>query len=92
MIGNLDLLIELLASSRLRLTPSSGTYFQLADYSAISDEVDVDFVRRLTVEHGVAAIPVSVFYDTPPQDRVLRLCFAKDDDTLRAAAERLCAI
>ncbi|MCH2099340.1 MAG: pyridoxal phosphate-dependent aminotransferase [Pseudomonadales bacterium] len=87
-----DLLIELLAPSRLRLTPSSGTYFQLADYSAISDEVDVDFVRRLTVEHGVAAIPVSVFYDTPPQDRVLRLCFAKDDDTLRAAAERLCAI
>lgn len=87
-----DLLVELLAPSRLRLTPSSGTYFQLADYSAISDEVDVDFVRRLTVEHGVAAIPVSVFHDAPPQDRVLRLCFAKDDDTLRAAAERLCAI
>jgi methionine aminotransferase len=87
-----DLLVELLAPSQLRLAPSSGTYFQLADYSAISDEVDVDFVRRLTVEHGVAAIPVSVFYDAPPQDRVLRLCFAKDDDTLRAAAERLCAI
>jgi methionine aminotransferase len=87
-----DLLASLLADSRFTFTPSAGTYFQLVDYSAITDEADVDLVRRLTTEHGIAAIPVSVFYETPPAQRVLRLCFAKDDATLQRAAERLCAI
>ncbi|RMF97758.1 MAG: pyridoxal phosphate-dependent aminotransferase [Gammaproteobacteria bacterium] len=88
-----DLFCQLLAGSRFRLTPSAGTYFQLADYSAISDEPDVDFARRLTRDAGVAAIPVSVFYAAPPADqRLLRFCFAKADETLRAAAERLEAL
>lgn len=87
-----DLFCDLLAPSRFELKPSAGTYFQLADYSAISDESDTDFARRLTTEHGVAAIPVSVFYRDPPDARVVRFCFAKSDDTLRQAAERLNAL
>jgi methionine aminotransferase len=61
----------------------------LADYSLISDEPDTEFASRLTREHGVAAIPVSVFYQNPPDQRVIRFCFAKQDDTLREAASRL---
>ncbi len=87
-----DLFCELLQASRLRFTPSAGTFFQLADYSEISDEVDTEFVARLTREHKVAAIPVSVFYAAPPDQRVIRFCFAKDEQTLRRAAERLAAI
>jgi methionine aminotransferase len=87
-----DRFCELLAGSRFRLTPAAGTYFQLLDYAAISSEPDAEFARRLTVEHGVAAIPVSVFYDRPPETRVLRFCFAKDDATLAAAAEILCRL
>jgi methionine aminotransferase len=83
---------SLLARSRFRLEPSAGTYFQLLDYGAISAERDVDLARRLTIEHGVAAIPVSVFYDRPPESRVLRFCFAKDDSTLARAAEILCRL
>lgn len=85
-----DLFCELLAPSRFRLTPSKGTYFQLVDYSAISDERDVDFARRLTREAGVACIPVSVFYEEPPAMHWLRFCFAKDAGTLAAAAAILC--
>ncbi len=85
-----DLFCELLANTRFRASPSAGTYFQLADYSAISDEPDIDFARRLTREARVAAIPVSVFQASPPTaQRLLRFCFAKADDTLRAAAARL---
>lgn len=87
-----DLFCELVAPSRFRLTPSRGTYFQLLDYSGISDEPDVEYARRLTREHGIASIPVSVFYRDPPWDRRLRFCFAKDADTLRAAADILCRI
>ena len=87
-----DRFCALLADSRFRITPAAGTYFQLLDYSAITDEHDVALARRLTVEHGIASIPVSVFYQTPPADRVLRFCFAKDDATLARAAEVLCAI
>jgi len=87
-----DLFCGLLAPSRFRLTPSRGTYFQLLDYSAVSKESDVEYARRLTREHGVASIPVSVFYREPPQARWLRFCFAKDADTLRAAADILCRI
>ncbi len=87
-----DYFCTLLAPSRFQLTPSAGTYFQLADYSAITSEADVDFARRLTRDVGVATIPVSVFCASPPQRQWLRFCFAKDDATLEAAAERLCAI
>jgi methionine aminotransferase len=84
-----DLFCDLLAPGRFSLEPSAGTYFQLADYSAISQEPDTEFAARLTREHGVAVIPVSVFYQEPPDQRVIRFCFAKGDDTLRKAAGRL---
>jgi len=87
-----DLFNAALADSRFRIRPSAGTYFQLADYSAISDLPDREFVRWLTTEVGVAAIPVSVFYAQPPDARYVRFCFCKNDDTLRAAAARLCAL
>jgi len=87
-----DRFCELLAPSRFTFKPSAGTYFQLVDYSAISAEHDVDFAHRLTREIGVAAIPVSVFYENPPQQQWLRFCFAKDESTLVTAAERLCKI
>jgi len=87
-----DRFCELLAPSRFTFKPSAGTYFQLVDYSAISTERDVDFAQRLTREIGVAAIPVSVFYESPPAQHWLRFCFAKDESTLIAATERLCRI
>ena len=88
-----DRFCELLAPSRFRFTPSAGTYFQLADYSALSDEDDMSFVTRLTREHGVAAIPLSPFFACPqPESRIIRFCFCKEDATLAAAAERLCAL
>ena len=87
-----DRFCALLAPSRFTFRPSAGTYFQLADYSAISTEPDTEFVRRLTLETGVAAIPVSVFYADPPQQQLIRFCFAKDEQTLEKAAERLCRI
>ncbi len=87
-----DLLCSLLAGSRFRLTPARGTYFQLLDYRDISDEDDVALAERLTRTAGIATIPVSVFNAVPDGTRLLRLCFAKDDRTLRAAAELLCAI
>jgi methionine aminotransferase len=83
---------QLLAPSRFELLPCAGTYFQLAEYGAVSDEPDVDFARRLTTEHGVAVIPVSVFYDSPPEARLVRFCFAKEEETLARAAEVLCRI
>jgi methionine transaminase len=86
-----DFLEHALVESKLKALVSEGSYFQLYDYSALSDETDVEFVRRMTVDHGVAAIPMSVFYSEPdPQERLIRLCFCKTEDTLQAAAERLC--
>ena len=78
-----------LAASRLRLLPCPGTYFQLADYSAISDQSEADFARRLTIEHGVAVIPTSAFYDRPVERRMVRFCFGKKPATLDRALERL---
>ncbi len=78
-----------LDGSRFVLLPCAGTYFQLATYAAISDEPDTEFVRRLTIEHGVAAIPVSVFNPDGEDRRVIRFCFAKNEATLAAAGERL---
>ena len=89
-----DLFCDLLGSSKLAFTRAAGTYFQLADYSAIRDDVsDVEMAEWLTREHGVAAIPISVFYQEAPKDlRLVRFCFAKREETLRLAAEKLCAI
>ncbi len=87
-----DFFLAAMQHSRLKALPCDGTYFMLFDYSAVSDEPDVDFVRRLTMEHGVAAIPVSVFYSGGHSARLIRLCFAKHEDTLAQAAERLSRI
>ncbi|MEH8017432.1 methionine aminotransferase [Rheinheimera muenzenbergensis] len=87
-----DSFAALLASSRFRLLHCQGTYFQLVDYSAISALDDVAFCRWLTIEHKVAAIPLSVFYQTPPHSRIIRFCFAKQHSTLQAAAEALCQL
>ena len=87
-----DRFCSLLENSRFRFQPAAGTYFQLLDYSSITDEPDVALARRLTIDHGIASIPVSVFYRDPPGEQVLRFCFAKDDATLVAAAELLCAL
>jgi methionine aminotransferase len=84
-----DRFLELIAGSAFRYLPAQGSYFQLLDYSAISNEKDTDFAVRLTKEYGVAAIPTSVFYRQPPDVKLLRFCFAKTDQTLEQAAERL---
>jgi methionine aminotransferase len=84
-----DLFLDRLRDSRFSWRPASGTYFQLLDYSAISDEDDVAFADLLLRKAGVASIPVSPFYASPPKLRVLRFCFAKNDSTLETAAERL---
>ncbi|MBS1569681.1 MAG: aminotransferase class I/II-fold pyridoxal phosphate-dependent enzyme [Bacteroidetes bacterium] len=80
-----------LRGSRFRLLPCEGSYFQIADYGAITGEGDFAFAQRLAREHGVAAIPLSPFYKEPPEhQRLLRFCFAKQDSTLDAAIEKLC--
>ncbi|WP_312211503.1 pyridoxal phosphate-dependent aminotransferase [Pseudescherichia sp.] len=84
-----DLLINALSQSRLEILPCEGTYFLLVDYSAISDLDDVSFCQWLTKEVGVAAIPLSVFCADPFPHKLIRLCFAKQEATLLAAAERL---
>lgn len=85
-----DAFRALLAKTRLRPLPVPGGYFQLVDYSAVSDLDDLAFCRWLTIEKGVAAIPLSPFYAVPPAgQRLARLCFAKDPATLSAAVDRL---
>ena len=84
-----DLFLDLLKGSRWKPLKSRGTYFQLLDYSAITGETDMDFALRLTREHGVASIPTSAFLYNQPPPPVLRFCFAKKDETLEKAAEKL---
>jgi methionine aminotransferase len=84
-----DLFLRLIEGSRWKPLPSRGTYFQLLDYSAITGEQDMEFALRLTREHGVASIPTSAFLYKASAPPVLRFCFAKKDETLEAAAERL---
>ena len=84
-----DLFLELMEGSRFRPLKSRGSYFQLMDYSAITSERDADFAIRLTKEHGVASIPTSPFLSRSQPPLVLRFCFAKKDETLERAAERL---
>ena len=81
-----------LEGSRFMLLPCAGTYFQTADYREISDLPDIELARKLTIEDGIASIPVSVFYQKPPEQTVLRFCFAKSDETLDQATELLCKI
>ncbi|ACS84724.1 pyridoxal phosphate-dependent aminotransferase [Musicola paradisiaca] len=87
-----DRFVNALSGSRLDILPCEGTYFLLADYRAISTQDDVSFCRWLTEQVGVAAIPLSVFCDAPFPHTLIRLCFAKQESTLDAAAERLCRL
>ncbi len=84
-----DFFKGLIKGSRFTLKPVYGSYFQLVDYKKISDEKDVDYAIRLTKEHGVAPIPMSVFYHKNDDNNYLRFCFAKENDTLEKAAEKL---
>jgi methionine aminotransferase len=87
-----DRFLKLIEKSRFKPIPCHGTYFQMLDYSEISDESDIKFSKRLIMEHGVASIPPSVFYHQKDDHNVLRFCFAKKDETLDKAAEKLCKI
>lgn len=87
-----DFFQRLMQGSRFELLPSEGTYFQLASYKNISDENDIDFTKKLVVEHGVATIPLSVFNASGEDRKLIRFCFAKDNSTLEQAAEKLCKI
>ncbi len=84
-----DLFQGEMKDSKLNPIPSEGTYFQLYDYSSISNEPDTEFAKRLTTEFGVAAIPISVFYSSKRDDKIIRLCFAKTDKILEQAAKLL---
>ena len=87
-----DFFLDLIKDSPFKCRPSQGTYFQVADYSAISDEADTDFAIRMTKEFGVAVIPISSFYSNKLDNKVIRFCFAKTEETLLAAAERISKI
>lgn len=84
-----DFFLQAMSGTRFRPLKCSGTYFQLFDYSAISDEPDLDFCKRLTTDFGVAAIPVSSFFSDAKDEKVIRLCFAKTNDLLAEAGRRL---
>ncbi len=84
-----DQFLSLVKDSRFEAIPASGTYFQLLSYKNITEEGDVDFAERLTKEHGIASIPISVFNINGLDNKVLRFCFAKTDETLEAAAKIL---
>lgn len=87
-----DLFRNMLKNSRFELLPSEGSYFQVASYASISSEKDIDFTKRLVLEHGVATIPMSVFNANERDDKLIRFCYAKDTETLTKAADRLCRI
>ncbi len=87
-----DVFLEAIAGSRFKPLPCRGTYFQMLDYSAISDDKDTDFADWLTIEKKVAAIPPSVFYRGRDDHKVLRFCFAKNEETLLRAGEILKAV
>jgi len=87
-----DYFRSLVKGSKFKLMPCQGSYFQLLQYSKITQEKDLDFAKRLTIEHKVASIPVSVFYHKKNDHNVLRFCFAKGNETLEKAAEKLLKI
>ncbi|WP_295336052.1 methionine aminotransferase [Flavobacterium sp.] len=84
-----DFFQGLMQETKLKLLPCEGTYFQVASYADISEESDIDFTKRLVTELGVATIPISIFYANGDDHKRIRFCFAKDDETLMSAAERL---
>ena len=84
-----DLFADLMKDTKFKALPSYGSYFQLYDYSAISNEGDVKFAKRLTEENGVATIPVSAFYQSGQDHKVVRFCFAKKEETLKKAVDKL---
>ena len=87
-----DLFAKAISSSRFEVLKSHGTYFMLASYKAITNEDDQSFARRMTREHGVAVIPISSFYSDDTDEGIIRFCFAKTDDLLLAAAEKIIKI
>lgn len=87
-----DTFLQAMSATRFRPLKCAGTYFQLFDYSGISDEPDLDFCKRLTTEFGVAAIPVSSFFSDLKDEKVIRLCFAKTEDLLEQAGEKLARV
>ena len=87
-----DLFIESIKDSRFKIIPSKGTYFQLLDYSEITDMNDIEYAKELTINQKIASIPISVFYNDFTDNKVLRFCFAKEDETILKAAEILCKI
>lgn len=87
-----DLFCTALESSRFRLSPSNGTYFQLLDYSNICRLKDEQLAMNWTKDFGIASVPISVFYENPPEQHFLRFCFAKNDAVLIEAANILCEI
>lgn len=87
-----DAFLQMMEGSRFRPVPCSGTYFQLYSYAEISDKPDTEMAEWLTTEHGVASIPVSVFYEQGNKQQLLRFCFAKNIETLQKAADILCRI
>jgi methionine aminotransferase len=87
-----DVFSSLLKESKFKLLPSQGTYFQVADYSDISDDKDIDFCKHLTEKVGVAAIPISVFNASGKDNKLIRFCFAKQEATLIEASKKLCKI
>ncbi len=87
-----DLFLDAMSGSRFNSVPAQGTYFQLLNYGEISKKDEVKFAEELTKKHGVASIPVSVFYHQPLEQFTLRFCFAKNDETLLRAAEILCKL
>jgi methionine aminotransferase len=84
-----DYFLSLIEGCSFTFTPCKGSYFQLLDYSSFSNEKDTDLAIRLTKEFGIASIPVSVFYSSPVDTKMLRFCFAKDNETLEKAAEKI---
>ena len=82
-----DFFLDTLSGSRLKPLQCAGTYFHLFDYSEISDLPDTEFAKKMTIDYGVAAIPVSVFYGSRKDDKVIRLCFAKTEDLLEEAGK-----
>lgn len=87
-----DIFQDMVKDSRFELIPCYGTYFQLLSYKNISDLSDMEMAEKLTKEHGVASIPISVFYEDGKDDKILRFCFAKSEETLEKAAQILCKI
>ncbi len=87
-----DFLVEALGRSRLKLRPSAGGFFLIADYTDIADEPDSGFVKRLITDHQVATLPVSAFYGDGTDHRLIRLSFSKTIETLREGAAKLCQL